>query len=146
VDKVLVVAPLRVAQETWSAEIAGWDHLKHLSYSKVLGTARQRKAALLQRADIYIINRENVPWLVSHLAGNWFFDMLVIDELSSFKSPKATRFKALRSVRPKSKRVVGLTGTPAPNGLIDLWAQLYLLDMGERLGRSVTNYRQTFFQ
>lgn len=145
VDKVLVIAPLRVAESTWTDEIAKWDHLKHLTVSKVLGAESTRKAALLRKADIYLINRENVPWLVSHLAGHWIFDMVVIDELSSFKSSKSARFKALRSVRPKMKRVVGLTGTPSPNGLIDLWSQMFLIDMGQRLGKSITNYRQTFF-
>ena len=145
VDRVLVIAPLRVAQSTWTDEIDKWDHLKHLTVSKILGTESNRKAALLKKADIYIINRENVPWLVSHLAGHWIFDMVVIDELSSFKSPKSARFKALRSVRPKMRRVVGLTGTPSPNGLIDLWSQMFLIDMGQRLGKSVTAYRQNFF-
>lgn len=145
VDRVLVIAPLRVAQSTWTDEIEKWDHLKHLTVSKILGTEANRKAALLKKADIYIINRENTPWLVSHLAGHWIFDMVVIDELSSFKSAKSSRFKALRSVRPKMRRVVGLTGTPTPNGLIDLWGQMFLIDMGERLGKSITNYRQHFF-
>lgn len=145
VDRILVIAPLRVAQSTWTDEIEKWDHLKHLTVSKILGSEPNRKAALLKKADIYIINRENVPWLVSHLAGHWIFDMVVIDELSSFKSAKSSRFKALRSVRPKMRRVVGLTGTPSPNGLIDLWSQMFLIDMGERLGKSITNYRQHFF-
>lgn len=145
VTKVLIIAPKRVAESTWSDEINKWDHLKGLTVSKILGTERQRKEALKADADIYLINRENVSWMVAYLQG-WFpFDMLVIDELSSFKSAKAARFKALRMVRPKINRVVGLTGTPAPNGLIDLWSQLYLLDLGERLGKTITGYRQKYF-
>lgn len=145
VEKVLVIAPLRVAEDTWTGEVAKWDHLKHLTVSKVLGSEAQRKAALQAKADIYVINRENVPWLVALYGTAFPFDMLVIDELSSFKSSKAQRFKALRQIRPLIRRVVGLTGTPAPNGLIDLWPQLYLLDMGERLGKSITQYRSTYF-
>lgn len=145
VERVLVIAPKRVAEDTWSTEIAKWDHLKHLTISKVLGTEAQRKKALMAKADIYVINRENVPWLVSYYAGAWPFDMIVIDELSSFKDGKSARFKALRQVRPKAKRVVGLTGTPAPNSLIDLWSQLYLLDEGHRLGKTITSYRNTYF-
>lgn len=145
VEKVLVIAPLRVAEDTWSTEVQKWDHLKHLTVSKVLGSEAQRKAALQAKADIYVINRENIPWLIALYGTAFPFDMLVIDELSSFKSSKAQRFKALRQIRPKVKRVVGLTGTPAPNGLIDLWPQLYLLDMGERLGKSITQYRSTYF-
>lgn len=145
VNKVLVIAPKMVADMTWTDEIEKWDHLGHLKVSKILGTEAQRKAALLKKADIYLINRENVAWLVSHMQGNWIFDMIVIDELSSFKSSKSVRFRALKSVRPRAKRVVGLTGTPSPNGLIDLWSQLYLIDMGQRLGKSITNYRNTFF-
>jgi len=145
VRKVLVIAPKRVAEDTWSTEVEKWDHLCHLKISKILGDAKKRAAALREKADIWVINRENVVWLVSHLAGNWPFDMVVIDELSSFKSAKAARFKALRMVRPKINRVVGLTGTPAPNGLLDLWPQLYLLDMGERLGKTLTSYREKYF-
>ena len=147
VGKVLVIAPLRVAEDTWSRESAKWEHLKHLRISKILGTPSQRRAALAAEADIYIINRENVVWLCDELsvAGGWFFDTVVIDELSSFKSPKAQRFKALRKYITRSRRVIGLTGTPAPNGLIDLWSQIYLLDGGERLGRTVTGYRERFF-
>jgi SNF2 family DNA or RNA helicase len=145
VSKVLVIAPKRVAEDTWITEKDKWDHLKHLRLSIVLGTEKQRKEALRAKADIYVINRENVVWLVSFYGGSFPFDMVVIDELSSFKSPKAARFKALRMVRPKVKRVVGLTGTPAPNGLIDLWSQVYLLDEGKRLGKSVTNYREHYF-
>lgn len=145
VDRVLIIAPLRVAEITWTDEIEKWDHLKHLKVVKILGKESARKAALLKKGDIYLINRENVPWLVSYLQGNWIFDMIVVDELSSFKSAKSARFRALRKVRPRSKRVVGLTGTPSPNGLIDLWSQVYLLDMGKRLGQSITNYRNVFF-
>ncbi len=146
IEKVLVIAPKRVAEDTWTREVEKWDHLKHLRVSKVLGTERERREALRADADIYVINRENVCWLIGQYEGNLPFDMLVIDELSSFKSPKAQRFKALRLVRPSLKRVVGLTGTPAPNGLIDLWSQLYLLDEGERLGKTVTGYRERYFK
>lgn len=146
VKKVLIIAPLKVAQNTWSKEITKWEHLRHLTISKVLGSEKKRKEALKQDADIYIINRENVVWLVNYYGGSYFpFEMLVIDELSSFKSPKSQRFKALRMVRPKIDRVVGLTGTPAPNGLIDLWSQVYLLDQGERLEKNVTQYRTKYF-
>ena len=147
VSRVLVIAPLRVAEDTWSRESAKWDHLKHLRISKILGTPSQRRAALAAEADIYIINRENVVWLCDELSvsGGWIFDAVVIDELSSFKSPKAQRFKALRKYITRSSRVIGLTGTPAPNGLIDLWSQIYLLDSGERLGRTVTGFRERYF-
>jgi len=145
VSKVLIIAPLRVAESTWDEETTKWDHLKHLKISKVLGTEKERINALYTKADIYIINRENVKWLVDKCGKDWPFDMVVIDELSSFKSPSAQRFKALRKVRPFMKRVVGLTGTPAPNGLIDLWSQIYLLDGGERLGKTVTGYRERYF-
>ena len=145
VSKVLVIAPLRVAESTWDEEAAKWDHLEHLKISKVLGTEKERINALYTKADIYIINRENVKWLVDKCGKDWPFDMLVIDELSSFKSHRAQRFKALRKVRPFMKRVVGLTGTPAPNGLIDLWSQIYLLDGGERLGKTITGYRERYF-
>ena len=141
--KVLVIAPLRVAEDTWSSELQKWDHLKHLKLSKVLGTEKIRTAALKSKADIYVINRENVVWLVKLYGKKWPFDMVVIDELSSFKSPKSKRFKALRKVRPS--RIVGLTGTPAPNSLIDLWSQIYLLDQGERLGKTIYSYRNNFF-
>lgn len=146
INKVLVIAPKKVAEDTWLTEIRKWDHLTHLRLSRVLGTERERKEALLAKADIYIINRENVPWLVGHYGTGFPFDMVVIDELSSFKSAKSQRFKALRMVRPKVKRVVGLTGTPAPNGLLDLWSQLYLLDQGERLGDTLTGFRAKFFR
>ena len=144
ISRVLVIAPLRVAEDTWSRESEKWDHLRHLTISKILGTPAQRRAALNAKADIYIINRENVVWLCGELK-RWCFDMVVIDELSSFKSPKAQRFRALRKVIGGSKRVVGLTGTPAPNGLIDLWSEMYLIDGGERLGRTVTGYRERYF-
>ena len=141
--RVLVIAPKRVAEDTWPREIQKWDHLKGLTYSLVLGTEKQRREALQRRAMLYIINRENVAWLVEN--HRWDFDTLVIDELSSFKSSKAQRFRALKKVRPLCRRVIGLTGTPAPNTLIDLWPQIYLLDMGKRLGRFVTQYRERFF-
>jgi len=144
--KVLVIAPLRVAQTVWSDEITKWNHLRHLRLVKVLGTARQRREALQTYADIYIINRENVPWLVQECGDAWPFDMVVIDELSSFKSNNAQRFKALKRVRPYIRRMVGLTGTPAPNSLLDLWPQIYLLDQGQRLGKTVTGYRERYFR
>ena len=142
--RVLVIAPLRVARDTWAREAAKWDHLRHLRVSVVLGDARERLAALERPADVYVINRENVPWLCETLF-DWPFDMVVIDELSSFKSVQAKRFKALRKVRGHIRRIVGLTGTPAPNGLIDLWPQIYLLDRGERLGKTVGAYRARYF-
>lgn len=141
--RVLVVAPKRVAEDTWPKEIEKWDHLSGLTYSLVMGTEKQRHEALQKRAFLYIINRENIAWLVEHC--RWDFDGLVIDELSSFKCSKAQRFRALKKVRPLCSRVIGLTGTPAPNTLIDLWPQIYLLDMGRRLGRFVTHYRERFF-
>lgn len=143
VGRVLVIAPKRVAEDTWSREFMKWDHLAGLKISKVLGSKQQREDALKEQADIYIINRENVAWLVEN--HKWNFDTVVIDELSSFKSNKAQRFKALKKVRPQIKRMVGLTGTPSPNSLIDLWPQMYLLDMGQRLGRYITGYRERFF-
>ncbi|KEO84770.1 SNF2-related protein [Tumebacillus flagellatus] len=146
IEKVLVVAPLRVADDTWAREVEKWDHLRHLRISKVLGSADQRRKALAAEADIYVINRENVEWLVGEIGPtNWPFDTVVIDELSSFKNHQSKRFKALRRVRPKMKRVIGLTGTPAPNGLIDLWSQIYLLDQGERLGKTIGGYRDRYF-
>lgn len=145
VSRVLVIAPKRVAEETWTTEARKWDHLQHLKIAKILGSVQQRLAAMKSRADIYVINRENVSWLVTHHQSAWPYDMVVIDELSSFKSADAVRFRSLRMIRPKIKRVIGLTGTPAPNGLIDLWPQLYLLDQGARLGKTVTGYRQEYF-
>ena len=146
INKVLVIAPKRVAEDTWVREAEGWEHVKHLRLSLVLGTEAQRKEALWEKADIYVINRENVAWLVSYYGKSFPFDMVVIDELSSFKNQKSIRFKSLKKVRPKIKRVVGLTGTPSPNGLIDLWSQLYLLDMGERLGKTIGIYRNEYFR
>ena len=148
VGKALVIAPLRVAEDTWSRESEKWEHLRHLRISKILGTPTQRRKALAADADIYIINRENVVWLcdeLSQIGDGWAFDAVVIDELSSFKSPKAQRFKSLRKYITRSPRVIGLTGTPAPNGLIDLWSQIYLLDGGERLGKTVTGFRERYF-
>ena len=144
VSKVLVIAPLRVAQDTWAREAAKWDHLQHLRVSKVLGTAEQRLAGLAQEADVYVTNRENVAWLCKTVV-DWPFDMVVIDELSSFKSAGSKRFKALRRKLGCIKRIVGLTGTPAPNGLIDLWPQIYLLDRGERLGKTLGAFRSKWF-
>ena len=146
VRKVLVIAPLRVARDTWPAEIQKWDHLKGLSYSVAVGTEVERKAALRQRVFLYIINRENVQWLVEESGLPFDYDMVVIDELSSFKSYQAKRFRSLLKVRPTVKRMVGLTGTPSSNGLMDLWAQFRLLDMGQRLGRFITHYRNSYFQ
>ncbi|NFK79406.1 DEAD/DEAH box helicase [Clostridium botulinum] len=145
VSKVLVIAPLRVADTTWQDEIEKWEHLKYLKFSKILGSKKNRIMALYKKGDIYTINRENVPWLVDFYKNDWPFDMVVIDELSSFKSPSAKRFKALKKVRHKIKRIVGLTGTPAPNGLLNIWSQIYLLDGGERLGRTFTGYRNRYF-
>ena len=143
VSKVLVIAPLRVAQDTWSKECEKWDHLKGLKISKILGSEKERRMALFNKADIYIINRENVEWLCNNY--DFDFDMIVIDELSSFKSSSSKRFKALRKIRPRVKRIVGLTGTPAPNTLMDLWSQINLIDMGQRLGRFISNYRNDYF-
>jgi SNF2 family DNA or RNA helicase len=146
VSRVLIIAPKRVARSVWTDEISKWAHLRDLNVSKILGTEKQRKEALKKPAHIYTINKENVCWLVGQYAGSRLpFDMLVIDELSAFKSPKSQRFKALRQVRGCFKRIVGLTGTPSPNGLLDLWSQLYLLDGGERLYKTITRYRETFF-
>jgi SNF2 family DNA or RNA helicase len=142
-SKVLVIAPLRVAQDTWSKECEKWEHLNGLRISKILGAEKERRAAVVRSADIYIINRENVEWLCDNY--KFDFDMVIIDELSSFKSPTAKRFKALRKIRPQVKRIVGLTGTPAPNSLMDLWSEVNLLDMGERLGRFISNYRNEYF-
>ena len=143
VSRVLVIAPKRVAEDTWPKELAKWEHLTGLTSSLVLGSAAERKAALQKKAFLYIINRENVTWLVKN--HYWDFDMVVIDELSSFKSNKAERFKAMKKVRPMVTRIVGLTGTPAPNTLLDLWPQMYLMDMGQRLGRFIGGFRDRFF-
>lgn len=144
VRKVLIIGPLRVARDTWPSEIEKWEHLRHLRYSVAVGSAEERVTALQADADIYIINRENVDWLVSNRIFD--FDMIVIDELSSFKNHQSKRFKALMKVRPKVKRIVGLTGTPASNGLMDLFAEFRLLDMGERLGRFIGQYRNEYFK
>ena len=144
VNKVLVIAPLSVTT-VWADEVAKWDNFSELTLSLVTGSAANRKAALSTDVDIYIINVDNVAWLVEYYGRAWPFDMIVIDELSTFKSASTQRFKALRKVRPKASWVVGLTGTPSPNGLQDLWSQIYLLDRGERLGTSMTKYRQTYF-
>lgn len=145
IRKVLVIAPLRVASQTWPAEIKKWDHLKGLSYSVAVGTEKDRINALMKRATIYIINRENVDWLVNKSGIPFDFDMVVIDELSSFKSYGAKRFKSLLKVRPSVRRIVGLTGTPSSNGLMDLWAEFRVLDLGQRLGRYITHYRSSYF-
>lgn len=146
INKALVIAPKKVAEGTWTKEKDKWDHLKHLRISTVLGSEKKRIKALNTPADIYVINRENVCWLVEYYKNNWQFDMVVIDEFSSFKSHTAKRFKSLTWVRKHIKRLVGLTGTPAPNGLLDLWAQLYLLDEGERLEKRITQYRERYFE
>lgn len=145
IRKVLVIAPLRVARDTWPAEIEKWDHLNGLTYSVAIGSEAQRKAALLQRAQVYLINRENVDWLINDSGIPFDYDMVVIDELSSFKSHTSKRFRALRKVRPNVKRIVGLTGTPSINGLMDLWAEIGILDMGQRLGRYISHFRNAYF-
>ena len=145
IRKVLVIAPLRVARDTWPSEIKKWEHLKGLSYSVAVGTEKERIDALMTRSTIYIINRENVDWLVNKSGIPFDFDMVVIDELSSFKSYGAKRFKSLLKVRPSVNRIVGLTGTPSSNGLMDLWAEFRILDLGQRLGRYITHYRNTYF-
>ncbi|MCC8075732.1 MAG: DEAD/DEAH box helicase [Clostridiales bacterium] len=145
VSRCLVVAPKKVAEATWTQEAQKWDHLKHLRIVPVLGSAKKRTEALYTPGDIWIINRENVPWLVDTVRNDWPFDMVVLDESSSFKNPRSQRFKALRRVRPRIRRLVELTGTPAPNGLEDLWAQIYLLDGGQRLGKTLSSYREAFF-
>lgn len=145
IRKVLVIAPLRVARDTWPAEIRKWDHLHGLSFAVAVGSETERKAALMQRASVYIINRENVQWLVEESGLPFDYDMVVIDELSSFKSYQAKRFRSLLKARPHVKRIVGLTGTPSSNGLMDLWAEFRILDLGKRLGRYITHYRNRFF-
>lgn len=145
VNSVLVIAPKRVAETVWAEEAQNWEHLQHLTFSKIIGTEKQRLEAFHKKADIHIISRDNIVWLCGICASNLPYDMLVIDELSSFKNHLSQRFKALRLARPWIKRVVGLTGTPAPNGLIDLWPQIYLMDRGERLGKTITKYRSTYF-
>ena len=146
IRKVLVIAPLRVCSGVWPAETQKWDHLKGLTYSVAVGTETERRAALQQTTDIHIINRENVQWLIEESGLPFDYDMIIIDELSSFKSHQAKRFKSLMKVRPLVQRIVGLTGTPSSNGLMDLWAEFRLLDMGKRLGRFITHYRDEFFQ
>ena len=141
---VLVIAPKRVAENTWSKESAKWEHLQHLTVSRVMGTAQQRREALARPADLYVINRENVVWLIDYLGSRWPFRIVVIDELSSFKSAQAKRWKALRRVRGRIDRIIGLTGTPRPNGLEDLWPEVYLLDQGERLGRTLSAFRARY--
>ena len=141
---VLVIAPKRVALDTWTSESEGWEHLRHLRVSTVIGTQKQRVAALSAPADIYVINRENVVWLTDYLRGAWPFPIVVVDELSSFKSSQAKRWRALRKVRGRIRRFIGLTGTPRPNGLEDLWPQLYLLDSGQRLGKTLSSFRSQF--
>lgn len=146
VHRILVVAPLRVARNTWSDEIAKWDHLHNLTFAIAVGTEKERTAALKQKADITMINRENLQWLIEKSGQPFEYDMVVIDELSSFKNHQAKRFKALMKVRPKVKRIVGLTGTPSSNGLMDLFAEFKILDMGARLGRFIGQYRNTYFK
>lgn len=145
VHRVLVIAPLRVARDTWPAEIQKWKHLSGLTYAVAVGTARERKAALLQGADVTIVNRENLGWLIDSSGVPFDYDMVIVDELSSFKNHKSKRFKALMKVRPFIKRIVGLTGTPSSNGLMDLWAEFKLLDQGKRLGRFISQYRLNYF-
>lgn len=144
-EKILVIAPLRVAQSTWPDEVDKWDHLHRIKIIPILGSEKQRIRALNTKGRVFAVNRENVVWLVDYLGKNWPFDTVVIDELSSFKSAKSRRFRALRKVRPLIKRIIGLTGTPAPNSYLDLWAQIYLLDQGARLGTTVTGYRERYF-
>ena len=146
VRKVLVIAPKKVAEATWQREAAKWDNVKHLRFSTVLGSQAKRIRALNTPADIYIINRENVVWLVDYYKNDWPFDMVVCDEFSSFKSHSAKRFKALAAIRGHIDRIIGLTGTPSPNGLDDLWSQVYLLDQGQRLGRYYTHFRERYFE
>lgn len=148
INSVLVIAPKRVAESVWQEEAEKWAHLQHLRFSKIIGTQKQRIAAIMEtKADIYIISRDNVAWLCALYGGSKLpFDMIVVDELSSFKSYKSVRFKALRGARPYLKRLVGLTGTPAPNGLIDLWPQIYLMDRGDRLEKTISRYREKYFR
>lgn len=145
VNKVLVIAPKKVAEATWQREASKWDGTKHLAMVSIMGTEAKRLAALKQEGDIYVISRDNVVWLVNTLKHSWPFDMVVVDEFSSFKNHAAKRFKALAAIRPHVKRLVGLTGTPSPNSLLDLWAQVFLLDAGKRLGKKITSYRDRFF-
>ena len=144
IEKVLVVAPKRVVTDTWEKEYQKWDHLKHLRVVAIVGSPAERMKAALSEADIYLVSRDNIKWLVEYLGSAWDYDVLVLDELSSFKNPSAARFKALKRVCGKCERVIGLTGTPAPNGYQDLWSQLYLIDQGERLGKTVTDFRRRY--
>ena len=146
IGSALVVAPKKVAETTWTQEARKWDHLRGLRIVPIIGTAKQRTAAMGTKADVHVIGRDSYVWLVNELKGRMPWDMLVIDELTSFKTPKSQRFKAMRMTTPQFDRVIGLTGTPAPNGLIDLWAQMYCIDMGERLGKSMSRYRDTYFE
>ena len=146
IRKALIIAPKKVAEATWQTEARKWDHLQGLRVVTILGTAKQRKAAALSAGDVYVINRDNVTWLAEFLGNSWPFDMVVIDESTSFKNRQSKRFKALTWVRPHIRRLVELTGTPAPNSLMDLWAQIYLLDGGERLGKYITHYRERYFE
>ncbi|MFD2446399.1 DEAD/DEAH box helicase [Bacillus sp. CGMCC 1.16607] len=146
VSKILIVAPKKVAEGTWQMEAGKWEHLKLLRFSTCLGSQAKRIKALNTPADIYVINRENIPWLVDYYRNSWPFDMVVLDESSSFKNHKAQRFKALKNIRPHIKRIIELTGTPAPNGLLDLWAQVFLLDGGQRLGKTITGFRERYFE
>ncbi len=145
VARVLVIAPLEPAKNVWPAELKKWDHLSDLTFVRIMGDVKARRAAIQADADIYIINRENVQWLVDEVGKKWKWDMVVIDELSSFKNSASKRFRALKKVRKYIERIVGLTGTPAANGLMDLWPQVFLLDGGKALGRTITSYRQSFF-
>ena len=146
IGSVLVIAPKRVAESVWQEEAVKWDHLKHLTFSKIAGTAQKREIAARKKANIHIVSRDNVAWLCALFGGKLPYEMVVVDELSSFKSHKAMRFTALKAARPYFKRFVGLTGTPAPNGLIDLWPQIYLMDRGERLEKTITRYRELYFR
>lgn len=145
ISRVLVIAPLKVAENVWEQEVQKWDHIKHLKVSKILGSESQRKKALMAKADIYVINCDNVAWLISYFMGHWPFDMVVVDEFTKFKSPDSRRFKALKMVRPQISRVVILSGSPVPNGLLDLWAPMYLLDRGQRLGDKLEGFRTRYF-
>lgn len=145
IGKVLVIAPKRVAEDTWPSEVDKWAHLQDLTVSKILGSPAERRRAIQADADVYIVSRDNVAWLVDEVKGGWDFDTLIIDELSSFKNHASKRFKKLKTVTPYFKRVIGLTGTPAPNSYLDLWAQVYLLDRGKRLGKNITTFRRTYF-
>lgn len=146
ISKVLIIAPLRVARDTWKEEIEKWRHLSLLQYSVATGSEKERLTALQEKSDLYLINRENIDWLINKSGMPFDYDMIVVDELSSFKSHRSKRFKALMKVRPKVKKIVGLTGTPSSNGLMDLWAEFRLLDMGERLGRFIGQYREIYFK